>query len=46
MIVDFSPFADDTSTSRDIAFAKIKARIDGTRLAEDALSRRKFSFQS
>ncbi len=42
----FSPFADDTSTSRDIAFAKIKARIDGTRLAEDALSRRKFSFQS
>jgi 5-methyltetrahydropteroyltriglutamate--homocysteine methyltransferase len=30
----FSPFADDISTSRDIAFAKIKARIDGTKLAE------------
>ncbi|ASF06301.1 cobalamin-independent methionine synthase II family protein [Nocardia brasiliensis] len=29
----FSPFADDTSTSRDTAFAKIKARIDGTALA-------------
>ena len=26
----FSPFADDVSTSRDIAFAKIKARIEGT----------------
>jgi len=34
----FSPFADDTSTARDIAFAKIKARIDGTRLAEAALN--------
>lgn len=34
----FSPFADDTSTSRDIAFAKIKARVDGTLLAEKALS--------
>ncbi|MFG1794826.1 cobalamin-independent methionine synthase II family protein [Nocardia sp. NPDC049149] len=29
----FSPFADDTSTSRETAFAKIKARIDGTELA-------------
>ncbi len=29
----FSPFADDTSTSRETAFAKIKARIDGTKLA-------------
>lgn len=29
----FSPFADDTSTSRDIAFAKITARVEGTRLA-------------
>ena len=36
----FSPFADDTSTSRDIAFAKIKARIDGTWLAEAALSKK------
>jgi 5-methyltetrahydropteroyltriglutamate--homocysteine methyltransferase len=35
----FAPFADDTSTSRDLAFAKIKARVDGTRLAEEALSR-------
>jgi 5-methyltetrahydropteroyltriglutamate--homocysteine methyltransferase len=29
----FAPFADDASTSRDVAFAKIRARIDGTRLA-------------
>lgn len=35
----FSPFADDMSTSRDIAFAKIKARIDGTALAEKELSK-------
>ena len=33
----FSPFADDMSTSRDIAFEKIGARIKGTRLAEMAL---------
>jgi 5-methyltetrahydropteroyltriglutamate--homocysteine methyltransferase len=33
----FSPFADDTSTARDIAFAKIRARVEGTRLAEAAL---------
>lgn len=33
----FSPFADDTSTSRDIAFAKIAARIEGTKLANDQL---------
>lgn len=42
----FSPFADDSSTSREIAFAKIKARVDGTRLAEEAFNQRKFSFQS
>lgn len=30
----FSPFADDVSTAREIAFAKISARIAGTRLAE------------
>lgn len=30
----FSPFVDDHSTSRDIAFAKIEARVKGTRLAE------------
>ncbi|OXM69947.1 cobalamin-independent methionine synthase II family protein [Amycolatopsis vastitatis] len=34
----FSPFADDTSTSRDLAFAKIKARVEGTRLASEKLS--------
>ena len=33
----FSPFADDTSTSREIAFAKIRSRIEGTRLASEAL---------
>ncbi|HVI43939.1 MAG TPA: cobalamin-independent methionine synthase II family protein [Chitinophaga sp.] len=33
----FSPFADDTSTSRDTAFAKIRARVEGTALAEKAL---------
>jgi 5-methyltetrahydropteroyltriglutamate--homocysteine methyltransferase len=30
----YAPFSDDTSTSRDTAFAKIRARILGTRLAE------------
>jgi len=34
----FSPFADDTSTSRETAFSKIKARIEGTALAEEALN--------
>jgi len=34
----FSPFADDMSTSRDIAFEKIRARVEGTRLAEAALT--------
>jgi 5-methyltetrahydropteroyltriglutamate--homocysteine methyltransferase len=29
----FSPFADDTSTSRETAFAKIRARVEGTALA-------------
>ena len=33
----FSPFGDDTSTSRDTAFAKIRARIDGTAMASAAL---------
>ncbi|MEU3874432.1 MULTISPECIES: cobalamin-independent methionine synthase II family protein [Streptomyces] len=33
----FAPFADDTSTSRETAFAKIRARIEGTALAEQAL---------
>src|SRR3984957_17998676 len=35
----FSPFADDLSTSRDIAFEKIRARVEGTRLAEKALEK-------
>jgi 5-methyltetrahydropteroyltriglutamate--homocysteine methyltransferase len=34
----FSPFSDDTSTSRDTAFAKIRARILGTALAERVLT--------
>ncbi len=33
----FSPFADDQSTSRDTAFAKIAARVAGTQLAADRL---------
>ena len=33
----FSPFADDTSTTRDTAFAKIRARVLGTALAAEAL---------
>jgi 5-methyltetrahydropteroyltriglutamate--homocysteine methyltransferase len=33
----FSPFGDDTSTSRDIAFAKIAARVEGTAAASDQL---------
>ena len=33
----FSPFGDDTSTSRDTAFAKIQARVTGTALASQEL---------
>ncbi|MFI8520972.1 cobalamin-independent methionine synthase II family protein [Streptomyces sp. NPDC085481] len=33
----FSPYADDTSTSRDLAFAKIEAHVRGTALASQAL---------
>jgi len=33
----FSPFSDDTSTSRDLAFAKIRARVEGTQMASAAL---------
>lgn len=33
----FAPFCDDTSTTRETAFAKIKARIEGTKLAEEKL---------
>jgi len=30
----FAPFADDTSTARDTAFSKIRARVEGTKLAD------------
>jgi len=33
----FAPFCDDTSTTRETAFAKIRARVAGTLLAERAL---------
>ncbi|MGH2719973.1 MAG: cobalamin-independent methionine synthase II family protein [Actinomycetota bacterium] len=33
----FSPFGDDTSTSRDTAFAKVRARVQGTQLAAKEL---------
>jgi 5-methyltetrahydropteroyltriglutamate--homocysteine methyltransferase len=34
----FAPFADDTSTARTTAFAKIRARIEGTQLAAAQLA--------
>lgn len=33
----FAPFGDDTSTPREVAFAKIRARVEGTALASRAL---------
>ena len=33
----FAPFCDDTSTSRDTAFAKIRARVVGTAMASEVL---------
>jgi 5-methyltetrahydropteroyltriglutamate--homocysteine methyltransferase len=33
----FSPFCDDTSTSRVTAFAKIRPRVAGTSLADEIL---------
>ncbi|HVZ38840.1 MAG TPA: cobalamin-independent methionine synthase II family protein [Candidatus Kapabacteria bacterium] len=33
----FSPFGDDVSTARETAFAKIRARVEGTRLAAERL---------
>jgi 5-methyltetrahydropteroyltriglutamate--homocysteine methyltransferase len=33
----FAPFSDDQSTSRDTAFAKIRARVAGTALASDVI---------
>jgi 5-methyltetrahydropteroyltriglutamate--homocysteine methyltransferase len=34
----FAPFCDDESTTREVAFAKIRARVQGTALAEQVLS--------
>jgi 5-methyltetrahydropteroyltriglutamate--homocysteine methyltransferase len=36
----FSPFADDTSTARDIAFAKVRSRVEGTAMAAQRLGLR------
>jgi 5-methyltetrahydropteroyltriglutamate--homocysteine methyltransferase len=36
----FAPFSDDTSTSRETAFAKIRARVMGTRLAAEILEQK------
>jgi 5-methyltetrahydropteroyltriglutamate--homocysteine methyltransferase len=36
----FSPFSDDTSTTRDKAFAKIRARVLGTAMASEILGSR------
>lgn len=36
----FAPFSDDDSTTRDTAFAKIRARVVGTELAAEALGLR------
>jgi 5-methyltetrahydropteroyltriglutamate--homocysteine methyltransferase len=33
----FSPFGDDTSTARETAFEKIRARVEGTQLAAQEL---------
>ena len=33
----FSPLGDDVSTARETAFAKIRARVEGTKLAEAQL---------
>ncbi|MGZ8304524.1 MAG: 5-methyltetrahydropteroyltriglutamate--homocysteine methyltransferase [Telluria sp.] len=37
----FAPFCDDSSTTRDTAFAKIRARVEGTALAAAILEGRK-----
>src|SRR4029079_4145672 len=36
----FSPFCDDTSTSRETAFEKIRARVLGTALATEVIGAR------
>lgn len=35
----FSPFSDDIATSRDTAFAKISARVEGTKMASEKLKK-------
>ncbi len=39
----FSPFCDDTSTSRELAFDKIRARVAGTAMASTVLASRRRS---
>jgi 5-methyltetrahydropteroyltriglutamate--homocysteine methyltransferase len=34
----YAPFSDDTSTSRDTAFAKIRSRVEGTAMAADLIA--------
>jgi 5-methyltetrahydropteroyltriglutamate--homocysteine methyltransferase len=34
----FAPFSDDTSTSRDTAFAKIEARVAGTAMSSELIA--------
>jgi 5-methyltetrahydropteroyltriglutamate--homocysteine methyltransferase len=36
----FSPFCDDTSTTREKAFEKIRSRVEGTALAEQIINGR------
>jgi 5-methyltetrahydropteroyltriglutamate--homocysteine methyltransferase len=36
----FSPFCDDTSTTREKAFVKIRSRVEGTVLAEEIINDR------
>ncbi|MHB8214553.1 MAG: cobalamin-independent methionine synthase II family protein [Candidatus Sulfotelmatobacter sp.] len=37
----FAPFSDDVSTTRKTAFAKIRARVEGTQLAEEVLGKQR-----
>ena len=34
----FSPFCDDTSTTREKAFAKIRSRVEGTQMAQEIIN--------
>ena len=36
----FSPFCDDTLTTREKAFAKIRSRVEGTALAQEIINGR------